>query len=101
MGRFRRNSSVLRSPDLVIASRLKFRTGFGPTSSAVGIFEPVTIMRSAVACPGGGCTGVPGATPAAPGTPTADVHPATCATVRETNITDNARLTMRAALQSP
>jgi hypothetical protein len=30
---------------------LKFKTGFGPTSSAVGIFEPVTITRSAVGTP--------------------------------------------------
>ena len=48
IGRLRRNSSVLRSPDFVIDSRLKFRTGLGPTSSAVGMFEPVTMMRSVV-----------------------------------------------------
>src|SRR3954465_6140485 len=48
-GRLRSSSSVLRSPDLLIRSRVTFRTGFGPTSAAVGIAEPVTNTRSVVA----------------------------------------------------
>src|SRR2546421_7919162 len=48
-GRFRRSSSVLRSPDLLIRSRVTFRTGFGPTSAAVGMADPVTNTRSVVA----------------------------------------------------
>src|SRR2546423_3908772 len=47
--RLRRSSSVLRSPDLLIRSRVTFRTGFGPTSAAVGIADPVTNTRSVVA----------------------------------------------------
>src|SRR5437868_6605648 len=50
-GRFLISSSAVRSPDLLIRSRLMFKTGFGPTSSAVGMFEPVTIMRSVSAVP--------------------------------------------------
>src|SRR6266849_6968301 len=51
MGRLRRSCSVLRSPVLLIRSRLILKTGFGPTSSAVGMFEPVTMMRSVTASP--------------------------------------------------
>src|ERR1043166_2208536 len=40
------NSSDVRSPAFSTKSRLMANTGFGPTSSAVGIFEPVTITRS-------------------------------------------------------
>src|SRR5437899_7795395 len=54
-------SVVVPAPDLLIRSRLRLNTGFGPTSSAVGIIEPVTITRStsalgagAAAAPGGG-----------------------------------------------
>ena len=43
------NSSVVRSPVLLIRSRVTLMTGFGPTSFAVGIAEPVTKTRSAVA----------------------------------------------------
>src|SRR5206468_10029886 len=39
-------SVVVPAPDLLIRSRLRLNTGFGPTSSAVGIFDPVTITRS-------------------------------------------------------
>src|SRR6266480_3073750 len=59
-GRLRRNCSVVCSPDLLMLSRLKSKTGFGPTASAVGMFEPVTMTRSASAvagvgaAPGGG-----------------------------------------------
>src|SRR2546423_8082332 len=48
-GRLRRSSSVLRSPDLLIRSRVTLRTGFGPTSAAVGMADPVTNTRSVVA----------------------------------------------------
>ena len=48
-GRFLSSASALRSPDLLIKSRLIFNTGLGPTSSAVGMFEPVTMTRSASA----------------------------------------------------
>src|SRR2546423_8658333 len=48
-GRLRRSSSVLRSPDLLIRSRVTFRTGLGPTSAAVGMADPVTNTRSVVA----------------------------------------------------
>ncbi len=48
-GRLRMSSSALRSPRLLIKSRLMFKTGFGPTSSAVGMLEPVTMTRSASA----------------------------------------------------
>src|SRR6201993_3643811 len=51
-------SVVVPEPDLLIRSRLMLNTGFGPTSSAVGISEPVTITRSTsaagAAAPGGG-----------------------------------------------
>src|SRR3954468_1675850 len=50
--RLRRSSSVLRSPDLLIRSRVTFRTGFGPTSAAVGtagMADPVMNMRSVLA----------------------------------------------------
>ena len=50
------NSSAVRSPDFSIKSRLIVNTGFGPTSSAVGMFEPVTMTRSTSAI-GGGATG--------------------------------------------
>src|SRR4051812_28262541 len=46
-GRFLISSSAVRSDDLLIRSRLMLRTGFGPTSCAVGILEPVTMIRSA------------------------------------------------------
>src|SRR5437667_12008637 len=39
-------SVVVPAPDLLIRSRLRLNTGFGPTSSAVGIIEQVTITRS-------------------------------------------------------
>src|ERR1700758_3501602 len=39
-------SVVVPEPDLLIRSRLILNTGFGPTSSAVGINDPVTITRS-------------------------------------------------------
>src|SRR5438309_9433722 len=54
MGRLWRNCSVVRSPDLLMLSRLYVSTGFGPTSSAVGMFEPVTMTRSASAAAGAG-----------------------------------------------
>src|SRR5438874_5056331 len=54
-------SVVVPAPDLLIRSRLRANIGFGPTSSAVGINDPVTITRStsaagagAAAAPGGG-----------------------------------------------
>ena len=49
IGRLSRNPSVVRWPDFCMSSWVKLSTGFGPTSSAVGIFEPVTTTRSAVA----------------------------------------------------
>src|SRR5213595_94815 len=54
MGRLWRNCSVVNSPDLLIS------TGFGPTSSAVGMFEPVTITRSASVAGGAGAAPVGG-----------------------------------------
>src|SRR5437667_12571284 len=39
-------SAVVPAPDLLIRSRLILNIGFGPTSSAVGINDPVTITRS-------------------------------------------------------
>src|ERR1700747_1093987 len=39
-------SVVVPLPDLLIRSRLILNIGFGPTSSAVGINDPVTITRS-------------------------------------------------------
>src|SRR5437773_8764525 len=50
---------VVPAPDLLIRSRLRLNTGIGPTSSAVGIYEPVTITRltsaaGAESAPGGG-----------------------------------------------
>src|SRR6266487_6536215 len=50
-------SAVVPAPDLLIRSRLRLYTGFGPTSSAVGMFEPVTITRSTSAAPGAGAAG--------------------------------------------
>ena len=47
--KFRTNSAVVRSPALSIRSRVRMSTGFGPTSWAVGILEPVTTTRSASA----------------------------------------------------
>src|SRR5207249_11111679 len=47
-------SVVVPAPDLLIRSRLILNTGFGPTSSAVGISEPVTITRSTSAAGPGG-----------------------------------------------
>src|ERR1700720_2510028 len=43
-------STVVPCPDLLIKSRLRLNTGFGPTSSEVGMLEPVTMTRSASAC---------------------------------------------------
>src|SRR5919204_1933354 len=45
-------SAVVPAPDLLIRSRLMLNTGFGPTSSALGMLDPVTITRStsAVSC---------------------------------------------------
>src|SRR5439155_26834766 len=54
MRRLWRNCSVVNSPDLVMFSRLYVSTGLGPTSSAVGIFEPVTMTRWASAAGGAG-----------------------------------------------
>src|SRR5437868_13746566 len=53
-------SVVVPAPDLLIRSRLRLNTGFGPTSSAVGILEPVTITRSTSAAPGAGAGAAPG-----------------------------------------
>src|SRR4051812_26893496 len=50
-GRSRRSSAACRSPDFSIRSRFNANTGLGPTSSAVGMLEPVTITRSASAAP--------------------------------------------------
>ncbi len=44
--RFLINSSAVRSPDFSIMSRVIVSTGFAPTSSAVGMWEPVTMIRS-------------------------------------------------------
>src|SRR5438876_846783 len=52
-------SVVVPAPDLLIRSRLILNTGFGPTSSAVGISEPVTITRSTSAA-GAGAAPAPG-----------------------------------------
>ncbi len=49
IGRFLINSSPVRSPEASITVRVITCTGFGPTSAAVGIREPVTITRSASA----------------------------------------------------
>src|SRR5204863_9276895 len=61
MGRLWRNCSVVVLPDMLRFSRLYVSTGFGPTSSAVGIFEPVTMMRSASAAGGAGAAAAGGA----------------------------------------
>src|SRR5438445_13600113 len=47
-------SVVVPAPDLLIRSRLRLNTGFGPTSSAVGMSDPVTITRSTSAAGAGG-----------------------------------------------
>src|SRR6516225_9807413 len=70
-------SVVVPAPDLLIRSRLILNTGFAPTSSAVGINDPVTTTRStsaAGAAPPAGCGGAP-----PPGSPEvwADVFGAT------------------------
>src|SRR5947207_252471 len=74
-GRLRRSSSVLRSPDLLIRSRVTFSTGFGPTSAAVGMADPVTKTRSVLASVAGArtasCANALDAMPR--GTPTARV----------------------------
>src|SRR5262249_30633372 len=49
IGRLSRNCSVFCLPDFCMSSWVKVATGFGPTPSAVGMFEPVTMTRSAVA----------------------------------------------------
>ena len=54
---------VVPEPDLLIRSRLILNIGFGPTSSAVGINEPVTITRSTSAA-GAGAAAAPGGTAA-------------------------------------
>src|SRR4029077_4823922 len=54
MGRLRRNCSVVSSPVLLMLSRSYVSTGFTPTSSAVGMFEPVTMTRAASAVAGAG-----------------------------------------------
>src|SRR5215831_15638748 len=41
-------SAAVRSPDLSMYSRVSTKTGFGPTSSAVGMLEPVTMTSSIV-----------------------------------------------------
>src|SRR6266404_8498722 len=54
-------SAVVPAPDLLIRSRLRANIGFAPTSSAVGINEPVTITRSTSAAGAGAATAeVPG-----------------------------------------
>src|SRR5213594_4356847 len=50
-------SVVVPAPDLLIRSRLRLNTGFGPTSSAVGIIDPVTITRSTSAAGAGAAAG--------------------------------------------
>src|SRR5439155_1929503 len=50
-------SVVVPAPDLLIRSRLRLNTGFGPTSSAVGISDPVTITRSTSAAGAGAAAG--------------------------------------------
>jgi hypothetical protein len=52
--RFLIKSSAVRSPDFSIASRSIVKTGLGPTSSAVGMLDPVTMMRSASIVPDAG-----------------------------------------------
>src|SRR5450432_1803740 len=100
IGRLRKSSSVLRSPDFEIVSRLKLKTGFGPTSSAVGIFEPVTMIRSVVAwvlpalVAGAFGAGAPGG--GAPARLTAS-----CATALEITASDNTPPTARAARKHP
>src|SRR2546428_13092500 len=60
-------SAVVPAPDLLIRSRLRANTGVGPTSSAVGINDPVTITRSTsaagAAAPGAGGGGGASANP--------------------------------------
>src|SRR4029077_5106326 len=70
IGKSRNNSAAWRSPDFSIKSRLMANTGLGPTSSAVGMFEPVTITRSASAAP---VVGAPAAGAAAAGAAAAPV----------------------------
>src|SRR5436190_2740731 len=47
-GNFSTRSVALRTPSRAISSRRYVSTGCGPTSSAVGIFEPVTITSTVV-----------------------------------------------------
>jgi hypothetical protein len=44
-------SVALRTPNFSMSLARYVSTGFGPTSSAVGMFEPVTITRSTSALP--------------------------------------------------
>ena len=61
MVKLRINSSVVRSLDFSMRSRLIDKTGLGPTSDAVGMFDPVTITRSVSAVSFGvGVTSWPG-----------------------------------------
>ena len=50
-------SVELRTPSFAMSSTRYVSTGFGPVSSAVGMFEPVTITRSAVASAAAGAAG--------------------------------------------
>ena len=74
-GKRRSSSAVVRSPDSSICSRLISCTGFGPTSSAVGMCEPVTITRSVSAADSGEGEGV-GLCANAPEATRARMHPA-------------------------
>src|SRR5256886_15969768 len=53
-------SVELRMPSFSMSLGRYVNTGFGPTSSAVGMFEPVTITRSTSAAAGGGAAAAPG-----------------------------------------
>src|SRR5207237_3641608 len=46
-------SVALRIPSFSMSCGRYVSTGFGPVSSAVGMFDPVTITRSATASPAG------------------------------------------------
>ena len=50
-GRLVRKSVALRTPNFSMSAERYVSTGLGPTSSAVGMFEPVTMTRSTSAIP--------------------------------------------------
>ena len=52
-------SVELRTPSFSMSAGRYVSTGFGPVSSAVGMFEPVTITRSISAWPGTVAGGAP------------------------------------------